>query len=249
MSNYFLTKKLQHWNSTQKSLAIPGEGRKSSLWLVLCSGHRARNSHPWEPVRILLGLCNHSSNLDCFRKLEFKLLGTRWWEIVRLSTLMSQVELGIQTQKVFWLVLVESLSHVWLCNPMDCSTLGFTVHHYLPEFAETHVHWVGDAIQPSHPLLPPSPPAFNLSQHQGLSQWFGSSHQVAKVLELQLQHQSFQWILGLTSCRIDWLDLLAVQGTLKGLLQHHRSNSLALSFLYGPTLTSLHDHWKHHSFD
>ena len=81
-----------------------------------------------------------------------------------------------------------------LCDPMDCSMPGFPVLHYLPEFAQTHVHWVSDAIQPSHPLLPPSPPPFNLSQHQGLFQWVSSLHQVAKVLELQLQHQSFQWI-------------------------------------------------------
>ena len=77
---------------------------------------------------------------------------------------------------------------------MDCSTPGFPILHSLPEFAQTYVHWVSDAIQPSHPLSPPSPPAFNLSQHQGLFQWAGSWHQQAKVLELQLQHQSFQWI-------------------------------------------------------
>ena len=81
-----------------------------------------------------------------------------------------------------------------LCNPIDCSMPGFHVLHCLPEFAQTHVHWVGDAIQSSHPLSPPSPPAFNLSKHQGLFQWVSSSHQLAKVLELQLQHQSFQWI-------------------------------------------------------
>ena len=81
-----------------------------------------------------------------------------------------------------------------LCDPMDCSTPGFPVHHQLPELAQTHIHWVSDAIQPSHPLLSPSPPAFNLSQHQGLFQWVSSSHQVAKILEFQLQHQSFQWI-------------------------------------------------------
>ena len=66
-----------------------------------------------------------------------------------------------------------------LCNPTDCSTPGLPVHHQLPEFTQTHVHWVGDAIQPSHPLSSPSPPIFNLSQHQGLCQWFSSSHQVA----------------------------------------------------------------------
>ena len=88
---------------------------------------------------------------------------------------------------------VQLLSHVWLCNPMDCSVPGLPLHHQLPEFAHTHVHRVSDAIQQSHPLSSPSP-AFNLSQHQGLFKWVSSSHQVAKVLELQLQHQSFQWI-------------------------------------------------------
>ena len=86
-----------------------------------------------------------------------------------------------------------------LCNPMDCSTPGFPVLHYLPEFAQTHVHGV-NAIQPSYPLQPASHPALNLPQHQGLYQWVSSSHQVAKVLELQLQRQSFQWIF-----RVDFL--------------------------------------------
>ena len=81
-----------------------------------------------------------------------------------------------------------------LCDPMDCSTPGFPVHHQLPELAQTPVHRVGDAIWPSHPLSSPSPPTFNLSQHQGLFQWVSSSNQVARVLEFQLQHQSFQWI-------------------------------------------------------
>ena len=87
-----------------------------------------------------------------------------------------------------------SQSYLTLCNPIDYSTPGFPVHHKLPEFNQTLVHWVGDAIQPSHPLVP-SPPALNLSQHQSLLKWVSSSHQVAKVLEFQLQHQSFQWIL------------------------------------------------------
>ena len=82
-----------------------------------------------------------------------------------------------------------------LCNPMNCSTPGLAVHHQLSESTQTHVHRVGDAIQPSHPLLSPSPPALNLSQHQGLFKRVSSSHQVAKVLEFQLQHQSFQWTL------------------------------------------------------
>ena len=113
-----------------------------------------------------------------------------------------------------------------LCDPMDCSMPGLPVHHQLPDLAHTHVHRVSDAIQPSHPLLYPSPPTFNISQHQDLFKWVSSSHQVAKVLEFQLQHQSFQWIYsGLISFRMDWLDLLAVQGTLKSLLQHRSSKA------------------------
>ena len=90
---------------------------------------------------------------------------------------------------------VQLLSCIWLCDPMDCSKPGLPAHHQLPVFTRTHVHcqWVSDAIQPSHPLSSPSPPALNLSQHQGLFKWVRSSHQVAKVLQFQLQHQSFQW--------------------------------------------------------
>ena len=80
-----------------------------------------------------------------------------------------------------------------LCDPMECSTPGLPVYHQLPELTQTHVHWVVDAIQPSHPLSSPSPPTLNLSQHRGLFKWVSSSHQVAKVLEFQLQHQSYQW--------------------------------------------------------
>ena len=111
---------------------------------------------------------------------------------------------------------------------MNLSTPGLPVHHQLLEFTQTHVHCVGDAIQPSHPLSSPSPPALNLSQHQGLFKWVSSSHQVAKVLEFQLQHQSFQWTPRLISFRMDWLDLLAVQGTLKSLLQPHSSKASIL---------------------
>ena len=89
------------------------------------------------------------------------------------------------------LLQFSSVTQSWptLCDPMNRSTPGLPVHHQLLEFTQTHVHWVGDAIQPSHPLLSPSPLAFNLSQHQGLFQWVSSSHQVANVLEFQLQHQ------------------------------------------------------------
>ena len=110
---------------------------------------------------------------------------------------------------------------------MDGSVPGFPVHHQLQEFTQTHDLWVGDAIQPSPPLLSPSPPACNLSQHQGLL-WVSSLHKVAKELELQLQHQSFQWIFRTVSFRMDWLDLLIVQGTLKSLLQHYSSKASIL---------------------
>ena len=89
-------------------------------------------------------------------------------------------------------VSVQSLSRVR--DPTNCRTPGLPVHDQLPVSTQTHVHWVGDAIQPSHPLLSPSPPVLNLSQHQGLFQWVSSLHQVVKVLEFQLQHQSFQWL-------------------------------------------------------
>ena len=87
-----------------------------------------------------------------------------------------------------------------LCHPVDYSAPGFLVLHYFLELAQTHVHWVGDAIQPSRSLSPPSPPALNISQHQGLFQWVSSLHQVAELLELQLQQQSFKYIF-----RVDFL--------------------------------------------
>ena len=100
-----------------------------------------------------------------------------------------------------------------LCDPMDCSTPGLPVHHQLPESTQTHVHWVGDAIQPSYPLLSPSPPALNLSQHQGLFRWISPSHQVARYWSSSFSISPSNEYSGLISLRMDWLDLLAVQGT------------------------------------
>ena len=218
---------------------------------------------------------------------------------------------------------------------MDCSMPGFLVLHYLPEFAQIHGHWVGDVIQPPHPLLPSSDPALNLSQNQGLFQWVSSSPQVAKGLELQLQHQFFLllfshpvmsdslrphglqctrppcpspspevcpnscplhwwWHLilwcplllpsifpnirdfssqsalhirwpkywsfsfsspsnkysGLISIKIDWFDLLAVQGTLRSLLQQFEGiNSSVLHLLYSTAFITTCDLWEDHSLD
>ena len=125
-----------------------------------------------------------------------------------------------------------------LCNPMECSMPGFPVLHQLPEPTQTHVHSVGNTIQPSHPLSFPSPPTFNLSQHQSLFQWVSSSHHVPKVLKFQLQHQSLNEYSGLISFRIGWLNLLAVQGT--------QEYSPAPQF---KSVTSIYDYWKNHSFD
>ena len=131
---------------------------------------------------------------------------------------------------------------------MNHSTPGLPVHHQLPEFTQTCVHRVKDAIQPSHPLSSPSPPAPNLSQHQGLFQRVNSLHQVAKVLEFQFSISLSSEHPELISFRMDRLDLLTVQGTLKSspTPQFKSINSLVLSFLHSPALTSIHDHWKNH---
>ena len=141
-------------------------------------------------------------------------------------------------------------SRTTLRNPVDCSMPGFPVLYYLLEFAQIHIHWVGDSIQQYHPLSTTSPTAVNLSLCQGIFQWIGSLHQMAEILELQLQHQSFQWIFGLISFRIDWF-ACAVLGTLQSFVHHqlkHISSSV-LSLRYGPVLTSVCDYWEKHSFE
>ena len=137
-------------------------------------------------------------------------------------------------------------------EPMNSSMPGLPVHHQFPEFTQTDVHRVSDAIQPSHPLSSPSPPAPNLSQHQSLFQWVNSVHQVAKVLEFQLQHHSLRRnpranLLqnGLVESPCNPKDSQESSPT-----PHFKSiNSSALSFCYSPTLTSIHDDWKNHSLE
>ena len=150
------------------------------------------------------------------------------------------------------IIIQFSRSVVSVCYRMDCSTPGFPVHHQLPELTQTHVHWVGDAIQPSHPLLSPSSPAFHLSQYQDLFQWVSSSHEVAKVSKYHLQHQSFQWIFrtdfvydGLVGSPCSPTDSQESSPT----TQFKSINSSVVSFLYGPTLTSIHNYWRKYSFD
>ena len=137
-----------------------------------------------------------------------------------------------------------------LCNPLDCSMPGFPVHHRLLALAQTHAHRVSDAIQPSHPLSSPSPPAFNLSQHQSLFQ---------SVLSITWpKYWSFSFSIslsneysGLISFRMDWLDPCSPRDSQESspTPQFKSINSSALSLLHSPTLTSIHDHWKNHSLD
>ena len=141
----------------------------------------------------------------------------RNWVMLKLRLSVHSVQFSSVTQ-----------SCPTLCNPMNCSMPGLPVHHQLPEFTQTHVHWVSDAIQPSHPLSSPSSPAPSPSQHQSLFQWVNSSHEVAKALEFQLYITPSKEHPGLISIKMNWLDLLAVQGTLKSLLQHHSSKALML---------------------
>ena len=130
---------------------------------------------------------------------------------------------------------------------MDCSMPGFPVLHHLLEFAQTHIHWVSGAIQLSHPLSSPSPPAFNLSQHQGFSnELILCIRWPPKYWRLNFSISPSNEYSGLISFRIDWFDLLAVQGTVKSLLQHHslKASVLSLSFFYCPAVTFIHAYWK-----
>ena len=124
-----------------------------------------------------------------------------------------------------WLFSCSVVSNSFRPAELDCSPPGLPVHHQLLELPQTHIHRVSDAIQPSHPLSSPSSPALNLSQHQGLSQGVSSSHQVAKDWSFSFSISPSNEYSGLISFRIDWFDLLAVQGTLKSLHQHHSSKA------------------------
>ena len=149
--------------------------------------------------------------------------------------------------------VVQALSHVWLfVTPWtDCSMPGFSVLHHLPESALTHVHWVSDAIQPSHSLSSPSS-AFSLSLVRVFSNESVLCIRWPKYLSFSFSFSPSSEYSGLISFRIDWFDLLEVQGTLKSLLQHHSLKASILrhsAFFYCPALTSVHDYWKNHSFD
>ena len=123
-------------------------------------------------------------------------------------------------------IVVQLLSHVWLCNPMDCSTPRFPVHHHLPELSQTHVSWGSDAIQPSHPLVIPFASCLQSFPASGSFQWVSSLLRWPKYWSFS--NSSSNEYSGLISFRIGWFDLLAVQKTLKSLLQHHSSRASIL---------------------
>ena len=156
------------------------------------------------------------------------------------------IQISVQFSSV-WFISLAQLCPT-LCDPKNHSISGLPVHHQLQEFTQTHVHRVGDAIQPSHPLSSPSPPAPNLSQHQVFSNESTLHMRWPKYWSFSFSISPSNEHPGLISFRMDWLDLLAVQGTLKSFLQHHSSKASVL-WLYSPTLTSIHDHWKNHSLD
>ena len=162
------------------------------------SHHYSRSGlyHSLGPPRIIahqaplsMGFPGKSTGVGCHFLLQ-RIFPAQWSNLGLLHCRWILYQLSYQgSPSICFCTVTESC--VIPCDPMDCSTPGFSVLHYLLEFAQTHVHWVSDAVQPSHPLSLPSLPALNLSQHQSLFQWVGSSHQVAKLLELQFQHQSF----------------------------------------------------------
>ena len=179
-----------------------------------------------------------------------------WWRYILFSCLLTHPFCSSWIKESLQLLSPQFSSVAklcpTLCDPMNCSTPGVPIHCQLLELTQTQVHWVSDAIQPSHPLSSPSPPAFNLFQHQGLFQWVSSLHQWPKYWSFSFSISPFNEYSGLISFRIDRFDLLAAQGTLKSLLQHHSSKSSILqcsAFFYSPTLTCIHDYWKNHSFD
>ena len=189
-----------------------------------------------------------------------------WWAIVHgvvkswtwLSTLACTYACKFLLIEIYNLINIKqhissvTQSCATPCSPMDCSTPCFLVHLQFLELAQTHVHWVSGDIQPSHPLLSPSPPVFSSSQHQDLFQEVSSSYQVAKVLELQLQHQSFQWIFRADILYDGLLGSPCCPGDFKSLPQPHSSKA---SIFFGAQFSLwsnshiIDNYWKKHSFD
>ena len=144
---------------------------------------------------LILNICSYFCNILRHRNIWCNYVGKlgEWKNLLQKNDYIGQVKGQTSIDCVAGNVL-SSITQLCLtlCDPMDCSTPGFPAHHELPELTQTHLHWVSDTIQPSHPLFSPAPPTFSISQHQGLFKWVTFSHQVAKILEFH--HQSFQWV-------------------------------------------------------
>ena len=151
-----------------------------------------------------------------------------------MSTLASSMKEMKVRLVLFSSVQFSRSACLTLCDPIDCSTPGFPVHQQLPESTQTHVHWVGDVIQPSHPLSSPSPPALNLSQNQGVFQWVSSSHQVAKVLESQL-HPSVLPVNTQDSPPLGWTGWISLQS--KGLSRVFSNTTVQKHQFFSPQLS------------
>ena len=212
--------------------------------------------HPGNAQKDLLGLGRKDLELLDFLKCNNEKVNLSFTLTIILSYFKDVLLLGIPERKKLlsvkpWHSLLFSCLFVslTLCDPMDCSTPGFSVLHYLPEFAQTHVHWFGDAIQKSHSLLLRSPPALNLfrifSTKSPLHiKWpkYGASA-LASVLPMNIQDRFPLGLAGLISLQSRGILRVFSSTTIKSI------TSLALSLLYGPALTSVHDYWKNRSFN
>ena len=180
------------------------------------------------PASRILPQCVCAPSVSVFKPPSFSYKDTRHWVRTHPNPVWSHLTLD----KICRNLQLSSVAQLYpaLCDPMDCSTPGFLGK--LPELAQTHVHWASDAIQPSHPLSSPSPSAFNLSQHRGFFQGVSSSHQVAKVLEFQLQHQSCQWIFRTDFGWTGWISLQS-----KGLSRVFSSTAVQKHQFFGTQLS------------
>ena len=220
------------WIDPVINQGAPGATRRCKQWILL---------------ELLVGMWS-SWHLDfflLFQNCERKIDYSSHWNFIQLPQHCSSV-VGVSCLWYLYQkgdsVQFSSVTQLCpnLCDPMVCSTPVLPVHHQLLEFTQTHVHRVSDAIQPSHPLSSPSPPAFNLSQHQGLFKWVSSLYQVAKYWSFSFNISLSNRYSRLISFRMDWLNLLTVQGTLKSLLQHHSSKASIL--LHSAFIIVQHSH-------
>ena len=221
-------KRLELLSWEEGPLLVPENGLLSNTWKSTVWGETGADSKTWLYwAGHLRGEQQGKGNQEGCSAMWLTILGAMVTGLVSRLSLANHSDSGLFLVAYASSVQFTSVTQLCLicCDLMGYSIPGFPVHHQLPELTQTYVHWVGDAIQPSHPLSHPSPPAFNVSQHQDLFQWVSSSHQVAKILPRISPSNEYS---GPISFTIDWFDLLEVQGTLKSLLQHHSSKASVL---------------------